>query len=58
MYGNKKMSDVGFWSQPFIDPVDPSSAVLAGAATEESWSFKPVHGSYLLTRIHLVSVQR
>ena len=58
MYGNRKMSDVGFWSQPFIDPVDPSSAVLAGAATEEPWSFTPVHDSYLPTRIHLVSVKR
>ena len=35
MYGNKKMNDVGFWSQQYIDPVDPTQEVLASASYDE-----------------------
>jgi len=47
MYGNKKMNDVGFWSQQYIDPVDPTQEVLADAATEDTWSFEPVRDFHL-----------
>ena len=54
MYGDMKMSDPGFWSQPHIDPVDPSPQVLARAPSAGPWSFEPVRDFYLLRRIYLV----
>ena len=54
MYGDMKMSDPGFWSQPHIDPVDPSPQVLARAPSAGLWSFEPVRDFYLLRRIYLV----
>ena len=54
MYGDMTMSDPCFWSQPHIDPVDPSPQVLARAPSAGLWSFEPVRDFYLLRRIYLV----